>query len=389
VDLSGWDGWGPAHLNVCLDEPLIEPEESRHPPENSAAKPSGREKRHEPKRSGRSRTLTIRKPDVVLVGSLEHEEREPVRHFLEEVQRPVLAEATSGLREEPALDSWLLRDGEHSLRDERIRSVLRIGGVPSGRFWREPEDRTDIEVCSVLARGFRGLARDSLLVEDLEQLEFRETSGIDLLPGSRERGAKLDALLEHHPRSEPSLLRAVSDHIGFRAGIFLGNSLPIREWNLAASREAKGLDCRANRGTNGIDGNLSTWLGLTATEFRETWGIFGDLTTLYDGSAPWIRDQLEPARRRLVVLNNGGGRIFRRIPALASLEGLGRQVTDAEHETDFADWARFWGGEFVRWEDGPGLNGGDAEFVICEVRPDAAETESFWRAWDALSGSRA
>ena len=56
--------------------------------------------------------------------------------------------------------------------------------------------------------------------------------------------------------------------------------------------------CQASRGANGIDGQVATFLGLSDGE-GESWGIVGDLTTLYDLNAPALLPQLAPAKRRL------------------------------------------------------------------------------------------
>ena len=55
--------------------------------------------------------------------------------------------------------------------------------------------------------------------------------------------------------------------------------------------------CFANRGANGIDGALSSYLGVSR-DAKEAWGIFGDLTVLYDLNAPAI---LFPFLRRIIA----------------------------------------------------------------------------------------
>ena len=101
-------------------------------------------------------------------------------------------------------------------------------------------------------------------------------------------------------------------------GVFLGNSLPIREWNLFAQWTRPVPAVRANRGANGIDGQISTWLGWTA-DVSETWALIGDLTALYDLAAPFVLDQINTEGRVLAVINNSGGKIFERLPRLQSM----------------------------------------------------------------------
>ncbi|MFN9959361.1 MAG: 2-succinyl-5-enolpyruvyl-6-hydroxy-3-cyclohexene-1-carboxylate synthase, partial [bacterium] len=66
----------------------------------------------------------------------------------------------------------------------------------------------------------------------------------------------------------------------------------------------------ANRGLAGIDGNISTALGI-ATQHDETFAILGDLAFLHDISA--LVNPTDDALTILVVDNNGGG-IFSTLP---------------------------------------------------------------------------
>ena len=166
--------------------------------------------------------------------------------------------------------------------------------------------------------------------------------------------------------------------------MFLGNSLPLREWNLAAAHESRAADWWANRGANGIDGNVSTWLGWSGGSERATWGVFGDVTALYDLNSLWVSGQLTRAQRLLVVINNGGGGIFRRLPGLAATSGELGRILRSEHRIGFDSWAAMWGCAYHRW-DGGSLDLLPAEgMAILEVRPDAAATESFWAAWNRV-----
>jgi hypothetical protein len=105
-------------------------------------------------------------------------------------------------------------------------------------------------------------------------------------------------LLEIYPDSEPALLRTLSHYASIGSGLFLGNSMPIREWNLFAQWLRPVPSVRANRGVNGIDGQVSTWLGWSA-EVSDAWAIIGDLTALYDLAGPFVLDQI-----------NGQGRVL-------------------------------------------------------------------------------
>src|SRR5262249_33238452 len=122
----------------------------------------------------------------------------------------------------------------------------------------------------------------------------------------------LHQLYWREPTAEPSLIHTLSKRIPQEASIFLGNSMPIRDWDLAATRMRPHSDIFANRGLNGIDGQLSSFLGCSIPE-GENWALFGDLTALHDLGGWWVLPQLHPISVRVVVINNGGGKIFARM----------------------------------------------------------------------------
>ena len=109
------------------------------------------------------------------------------------------------------------------------------------------------------------------------------------------------------------------------------NSTPIR----LANRYAQGHPVWCNRGTNGIDGTLSTAAGfsaalspLTTHHSPLTFCVIGDLSFFYDQNALWnqnIRGNL-----RILLLNNGHGAIFDQLPGL-NQSPVSRTFVAGEH----------------------------------------------------------
>ena len=383
LDLSEVVKWNrdvPLHLNVCFEEPT---------PDDTIRDFDPITLLHAVKHCGDDHVLTIEtfvaNPNglVVLVGELPPSWHQPVQDFLVALGVPVWAEATSGLRESEQLAPLLIR-AEREVDQLSPREILRIGGVPSLRFWRDLESLEEISVLSVTRRPFSGLARLSRI---LVLAEFpRWSEGFSPLrkieSASLHKGLRtsLRRCLENHPGSEPAMMRAVSELIPEEALVYLGNSLPIREWNLAASIQPRHPRCYASRGANGIDGQIATFLGLSETE-GESWGIFGDLTALYDLNAPALLRQLPGARRRIVILNNGGGKIFSRLPSLSGLTRSGKQVTENHHRQSFEHWAAMWNLDYVKWQAGEEKPKIDGAGVVIEVCVDGDATEAFWSDW--------
>ncbi|MEO8516659.1 MAG: 2-succinyl-5-enolpyruvyl-6-hydroxy-3-cyclohexene-1-carboxylic-acid synthase [Flavobacterium sp.] len=74
----------------------------------------------------------------------------------------------------------------------------------------------------------------------------------------------------------------------------------------------KSIEVFCNRGTSGIDGSTSTAIGAAVATNKETILITGDVGFLYDSNALW--NHYIPKNFKIILLNNGGGGIFRILP---------------------------------------------------------------------------
>lgn len=389
-DLSAWDGRIPLHLNIELEEEFSPGDETFAG--ETAGEFSPEKDRLDVAALARWLREDHYKGFVVLLGGLEPDEREEVFHFCRDFGAPVVAEATSGLRE--ALEGLAVHDADRVLRNHPPGKVLRLGEVPSGRFWRDLENLPDVSVWSVCRNGLPGLARPShvtrgavdRVIRALGEVEAAEDA-LDLLVGASARAARAEELLESYPDSQPALVRTLSHYACLGTGVFLGNSLPIREWNQFAQWKRLFPEVKANRGANGIDGQISTWLGWSADE-ADSWALIGDLTALYDLSGPFVMDQLQKRGRVLAVINNHGGRIFERLPRLQTMSPRAAECMTNSHAADLSGLAALWGMKHLRVRRADDLDAfepGDQPTLL-EVLPDAGQTKRFWADWDRMGG---
>ncbi len=82
----------------------------------------------------------------------------------------------------------------------------------------------------------------------------------------------------------------------------------------------KTIEVFCNRGTSGIDGSTSTAIGCAVVHKRQTNFITGDLSFFYDSNALW--NNYIPNSFRIIVVNNGGGGIFRILPGHKNTENF-------------------------------------------------------------------
>ncbi len=130
----------------------------------------------------------------------------------------------------------------------------------------------------------------------------------------------IDKVLDAHAEpTEPQIARDVVAAMPAGAALVVSSSMPIRdvEW-YAAARD--GLEVHANRGANGIDGVVSTAVGVAlANRTRSVGLLIGDVAFLHDSSG-----LLGLAERgvnlTIVVVDNNGGGIFSFLPQRSTVD---------------------------------------------------------------------
>lgn len=92
--------------------------------------------------------------------------------------------------------------------------------------------------------------------------------------------------------------------------LHISNSAAIRYSQLFPAPPEVAIYC--NRGTSGIDGSTSTAIGAATAASKRVTLVTGDIGFFYDSNALW--NQYIPPHFRIILINNGGGGIFRILP---------------------------------------------------------------------------
>jgi 2-succinyl-5-enolpyruvyl-6-hydroxy-3-cyclohexene-1-carboxylate synthase len=375
-----WSGLAPVHLNLCFDEPLIDqPGPSRLPVSYKLPPANGTIESRKALVPG---TQVGQIDPLVLIGGLPDEACKAVAEFILERRLMVYAESISQLRADERLRPYLLSSADvwagQAFKNLWFKSVIRIGGVPTLRFWRDLENQgLNIPVVNFTDVPFSGLARKSEMhsLSSLRQLNVQMNSEV------AEKVRRLDSeikkekvqLLQSYSQSEAALTFQLSQIVGEQP-IYLGNSLPIRNWDQFT--EGMSAAVYANRGANGIDGQISTYLGWS-TKWEESYCFVGDLTALYDLAALGLANSLPKARRTLVIMNNGGGQIFQRV--------FKNEKFINAHQLDFAHFAALWSWDYQSITDlSTILPAAKNQHRLIELKPDPEQSKKFWSEWDEL-----
>lgn len=291
---------GPAHLNLELDEPLIEPVEWDFWPAFSVAHVSDQ---------AAPLVLDLGPRTVVVAGD---DARQPARVLARDAGWPLLAEPTSGSRNGAALVAYRQLLTHPPLAD-RIERVVSLGHATLTRPVTRLLARTDIPVVHVgTPATFPVPAGDNVTFVDAVTTDgpddpawLEQWQAADALAT-----AAVDALT---PGTPYEVARAVNAAVPPGGLLFVGSSSPIRDLDLVARPYPVGEKrlVVANRGLAGIDGVLSSAIGAAlARPEGHAIAYVGDLTFLHGSNGLLIGPDEPRPDLTIVVASDDGGSIF-------------------------------------------------------------------------------
>ncbi|HEX8563386.1 MAG TPA: 2-succinyl-5-enolpyruvyl-6-hydroxy-3-cyclohexene-1-carboxylic-acid synthase [Flavobacterium sp.] len=124
------------------------------------------------------------------------------------------------------------------------------------------------------------------------------------------RAEKHQKYVQDAPFSDFKAFEQIAATIPQNAMLQISNSAAIRYAQLFKIDSSVVVFC--NRGTSGIDGSTSTAIGAAVASEKQTVLITGDIGFLYDSNALW--NNYIPKNFKIILINNGGGGIFRILP---------------------------------------------------------------------------
>jgi 2-succinyl-5-enolpyruvyl-6-hydroxy-3-cyclohexene-1-carboxylate synthase len=143
------------------------------------------------------------------------------------------------------------------------------------------------------------------------------------------RKIKHDEYLETIPFSDFKAFEIILPALPKDSQLQISNSSAIRYAQLFDIKPEVEVFC--NRGTSGIDGCTSTAIGAAVGSGKETVLITGDVSFLYDSNALW--NNYIPNDFKIIVINNGGGGIFRILPGHAETPVFNTYFETSHHLT--------------------------------------------------------
>jgi 2-succinyl-5-enolpyruvyl-6-hydroxy-3-cyclohexene-1-carboxylate synthase len=163
--------------------------------------------------------------------------------------------------------------------------------------------------------------------------------------------------------------------------VHLGNSTTIRNSQLIRARS--GLSYYSNRGISGIDGSVSTAVGAAMVSSAPHLLLVGDISFVYDSNALWNRNF--PKNLKIVVMNDGGGGIFRLMDGPGRMEFF-EEFSVTHHPVSLELLSQSFGRTYMRVDglDGLGeqlevLFSEGARFSVLEVDTTSGENSRIFK----------
>jgi 2-succinyl-5-enolpyruvyl-6-hydroxy-3-cyclohexene-1-carboxylate synthase len=369
---------GPVHLNLAWREPLLgdagdlPPGRANGAPWHDVAPTRGAFVGQKP---------TIDPVRGVIVAGAGARHVDAVLALAEATGWPVLADPLSGCRvRHPAVVGAF--DGIVRTDPAPPDVVVRIGRPPASK---------------ALAHWLAGAGADEWLVDPLGQWPDPERAAAHVVradPGAvcrvwaasaarapldwtswwaraeLDAQAAIEAVLDRHPEpTEPAVARAVTAAVPAGGTLVVSSSMPVRdvEWYAAPRDDIRVV---ANRGANGIDGVVSTALGVAAGSDGPTIALLGDLAFLHDAGG-LLHATERGVDCTFVVVDNDGGGIFSFLPQASALPPERfEQLFGTPHGVDIAAVALAYGVAVTHLSAGP--DDAEAGVRVVHVRTDRA-----------------
>jgi 2-succinyl-5-enolpyruvyl-6-hydroxy-3-cyclohexene-1-carboxylate synthase len=331
---------------------------------------------------------------------------------------PILADGLSPFRANAGVEDTVIDRFDAFLRDEATAAslafdyVLRIGAMPVSKPLQQFLDRNLGATQMLVAEGGawpdpgrsateiawgNGL-KSSYLHDVVESYErWAMDDGVPLA-GGEERHAWLDAwrsanetaavaieseLARYERMTEPLVFRRLAELVPEDAIVFAGNSMPVRDLDSFWPASTKKVRFLANRGASGIDGVVSTALGVAAASGKPTVLVLGDISLYHDMNGLFAAKR-HAINATVIVLNNDGGAIFSFLPQADQGEHF-EELFGTPHGLDFRHTAALYGLEYACPETPDDFDAAVARSLkstgvsLIEVRTDRAENLALHR----------
>lgn len=383
---------GPVHVNLPFREPLLDasgPVELPGPIDEPLPVPRWWAT------SGPLDAEFDRQRGVIIAGGRSGVAPSEVLVLAERLGWPILADPCSGLRQHAVTAFESLLRHVAFARAHAPEIVVRIGRPPISKTLSQWVVAADPAVIQVGGPGVMNPDRNVAKYCTMADLAtLTGAAGTPWLARWRHANDKAEQVFEQRSArpalTEPAVARIVAASVPAEGSLVVSSSMPLRDTEWFGGYDADG---HANRGANGIDGVISTGVGIALATRAATVVLIGDIAFMHDSNA-LIGLASRNVDVRVVVIDNGGGGIFSFLPQASAL-GSGRfeQLFGTPHHTDVCALAEAHGIRSVTATDPSTLRaaveqrGPSVIRVVSERAANVAEHEDWHTAVARVLGN--
>lgn len=251
---------------------------------------------------------------------------EAIARLAKSLSMPVLAEALSPVRNAANLNPYLISTYDTILRNKELtakltpKTVIRIGEMPTSkelRLWLDSTQPTQI-VIDPSDRSLDPIHGKTIhlqcSIESLTSIPTIDPS--DFLFDWLNTESKMRQMIDQSLTQETALFEGkaawiLSQGLPPETPLFIASSMPVRDAEYFWKPNNLKIQPFFNRGANGIDGTLSTALGIA--HHQKAVMLTGDLALLHDTNGFLIRSHFR-GHLTIMLINNNGGGIFGMLP---------------------------------------------------------------------------
>ncbi len=349
---------GPVHINIPLLEPLYETVEELQV--NPTIIPVNVSKNlfNEELESFAEQWNTAKKK-LVLIGVLSPNsiEQNLIDQLAEDESVIVFTETTSNIHHEnifPAIDQLIASLEDDDFRDLQPDILITFGGMIVSKkiktFLRKyslqqhwhVDSKKAYDTYFCLKYHFKTTPNEFLKRFLAITKEVKSDFQKDWLKVKQHRLNRHSNYVDEIPYSDFKVFSEIVNVLPKSIQLQLSNSATVRYAQLFEIDKSIEIFC--NRGTSGIDGCTSTAIGAAYASDKPTVFITGDLSFLYDSNALW--NNYTPSNFKIIVINNGGGGIFRILPGDKKSKKFDT-FFETKHQLNASHLAKMFGFDYV------------------------------------------
>ena len=303
---------GPIHLNIRFDEPLIDSDEKLNVK-------SLKEKSI--KLKYKSIKLPKLKKPLIICGPLKNNlELNKIIKLSKKINAPILADCLSQMRYYKSNSHNIFTHYDFYIKDLNINPdiILRFGDKPISKNLNDYiYKNSKITFLIDPHAGFNDDCKNNIISDYNGFDNIKSNNHSELLNEIKKYDSKTCSIINKNiagSKSQAEIVKKILSQTKNNDHLFIGSSTMIRTFDQFMDTSSTNLKILSNHITRGIDGTVSSALGMASTNNKTNNYLFiGDISFFYDLNALHILNQ-KKINLNIIIVNNNGGQIFSRLP---------------------------------------------------------------------------